>query len=245
MARVTQSIRELPFQNLKGIHHVFYDDISRRNIWQSATPYDNTGKLTEYFESGILLELLQQDRHLEHNFFGVLSWKFSAKTNCSQVNLDQILEDCPADVVSFYRRNGHVVNGYFEKLDIFHTGITNPTLFEAMGMLLDRMGVSYDLRAPIRANTFTQCNYVVAKASYWEKYKPFLQKAYDAVEGDPDFKAILMRRCPYHRDKQGNLQKALQAQIGQPYYPAIPFLFERLHTVFLNINYGKYNIFQV
>lgn len=73
---------DLPLINL-AVWQIYYDAISKLNLDKDFIAYDNTNKVTLFFESEVIIDIHNTQKEIwnKSDYVGVFSWRFKEKTN--------------------------------------------------------------------------------------------------------------------------------------------------------------------
>lgn len=216
---------------LSNIYQIHYDAKSRGMCWDGFKLYDNSDKLTAFFENSVIYDLLSQNKNHEGEWFGVLSPVFFNKAH--RVNTPQLLAqhlDPALDVIAF---NGKSQNqNIILQAEKWHEGYVD--LFET---ILNRAGIYFDFRKVKDGTKNIFSNYVIAKPHVWHQYyEEVLYPCMRVMEDDEYVKGTLWKDAKYHKSKRQSVRYYLQEAIGVPYYPYHTFICERFWTLFLWMN---------
>jgi hypothetical protein len=200
------------------------------------TPFYNSD-CTVFFENSVIKQLIQEKKHHDSEYFGVVSYKLREKIgetlthwkgnkNIANTSLNkftpeqfehELLKGKP-DAMSFQRHLPHDSISYANK---FHPGFS-----KYFAEILKRVGYHW---SPMHLNNVFYCNYFVAKSTIYEKYiNEMLTPAMEVMESMPE----LMNNSHYPH----KLPKQLQEKFGISHYPFHPFLCERMFSYFAHIH---------
>ena len=216
------------------IYQVYFDEKSEANCNGMATTwyYDNSKRLNEFFETGVIADLIEKGDHKRDKYFGVFSHDCMDNINFREdglsnrenfaANLDTIINKYDCDVYSFQKRRKQ--NNMATQAENYHPGITS--MFDK---ILDSMG----LKMPHRLDKIVLFNLMVGKTEFWERYYfDFLKPAMECMRnmpecyGDSNYHNLGRPMTP---EKTERFMKAF----GQPHYPYHPFICERLPSIYL------------
>ena len=199
---------------------IYYDDIQKKELFPFATPYYSSG-LTIFFENAIITELVLASTA---DKIGVASWKLKQKLRWyigRPREITQELLESDYEVLSFTRNTKyHKMLGAAEA---WHPGFL--TVFDK---ILSKIGVvrPNDVKIPIYQNHFA------AKREIYQDYvQNYLCPAMDCIQNDPEINAMAMRDSKYS-DLTHQSAEHLKSKLGISYYPLVPFLLERLFSVY-------------
>lgn len=200
-------------------------------------PYYNQD-CTVFFENSIIAKLIEDGKHIGHEYFGVVSYKLREKIGSvmkerwkSLQNIanhsnqeftpeffEELLLKHKPDVMSFQR---HLPHDPISLADKFHPNFS--------GYFRKIMGeIGYDWK-PQAFKDILYCNYFVAKSHWYEAYvKEMLIPAMEVMESMPE----LMGNSGYPH----KLPEDLKMKFGIDHYPYHPFLCERMMSYYVWLN---------
>jgi hypothetical protein len=79
------------FSKLKlAVWQIYFNQHSAEALDDGFIPYSNKGKVTEYFENEVIIDIWKNNKELweDANYVGVLSWRFREKTNLTSQDLE-------------------------------------------------------------------------------------------------------------------------------------------------------------
>lgn len=212
---------------------IYYHEAQKENIYPFAKPYFNEN-LTIFFENSIIRELVMRS---EAKSIGVCSWKLKEKLRWN-IGKPQLPEHITEEVINSdyevlpFTRNSrsHQMLG---AADMWHPGF-RPTLKK----ILDILGINMpsEVKTPIYQNAF------MAKREIYQDYiKSYLSPAMDLIKNDPEIYQMATVDSNYTKlaKKDAVDTDYLKSKIGFGYYPLVPFLLERLFSIYIhnrNIN---------
>lgn len=212
------------------VYQIYYDDASKQACYPEFEHYHNE-VCSPFFENSIIVKLIKEGKHIESDYFGVLSGNFRHKIIHSRegkkITPQYILDNIgDSDVVSFFRhhKNKNVVN----KADLFHPGFKR-----ALKNILSAIGFDVDLDKDTRFTVYQ--NHFIAKSSIYEKYvKELLEPVINEMcnKSNKELQNIIWQDSGYH--KKNTMPEKLKKELGVSYYPYHTFICERLFSVFLN-----------
>jgi hypothetical protein len=231
------------------IYQTYYSEETKKNLKEGFTPYDNTDKLTMFFESGIIRELVSSGAHKNSDYFGVVSHDFRAINKPfrgglpTKENIARQVAVLGADVVMFNHVQSIDSLCYAEN---WHNGIVAATCaaLESIGYKGKHLAHWQKIQhlAPARIVAHARVmpfahvgyeNHIIARSGLYEQYcNELLFPVMRAAETDSQVKELFLRNSNYVRNRQN--ANLLQRQIGINYYPLHPFICERLWGLWLN-----------
>lgn len=198
---------------------IYYDDSQLKELYPFAIPYKNT--LDVFFENTPIKKLVSETTA---DKIGICSWRLREKQRYYIGRPKPITEE--------------VINGDYEVLSFtkntkYHKMLANAaqnhTHFQpCFTKLLSAIGVNCpgEIKNPIYQNHFCASSDIYK--TYVERY---LSPAMDIITNDPIINEMAMRDSNY--SKLNNVSgEFLKEKIGINYFPMVPFLLERLFSVF-------------
>lgn len=207
---------------------IYYHESQKERLYSFAKPYFNE-KLTIFFENDPIRRLVMATKAEK---IGVCSWKLKEKLcyNLSpprkEADITEELINSDYDVLPFTRNSKH--HEMLAAAEMWHPG------FKAtLKRILDCLGINMpsEVKVPINQNHF------MAKREIYQDYvKRYLSPVMDLIENDPEIYKLATVDSNYSRLDRHNTIKSeeLQAKIGFPYYPLVPFLLERLFSIYIH-----------
>jgi hypothetical protein len=198
-----------------AIYQVYFDEASKARLDPGFLPYDNSGRRTDYYENGVLLDVHSSPRMWEgFDYVGVVSWRFADKTGLSSGDVSREMSGGSPDVFL-------LTPGMYMKLDAPHSrrgfgGVQD------LAREVDRHGVlPYRLYDYDSGDVVNFCNFWAAKPRVFDDYcRNYLRPMVDFLESSRDEKIMEWRRKTVtHR--------------GKPYPPAV-FMLEGLFQTYVH-----------
>lgn len=220
------------------VHQIYFDQSQLQRLEKSYIPYLNDN-CTFYFESEVMINLINDGKHLNSEYFGVVSYKLREKIGtlmrrqwASLPNIanhsfnkfepeffESQLKRSQPDVMSFQR---HIPHDPVSVATGFHPGFN-----KYFSDIMHKIG--YDYKPEVFKNVF-YCNFFVAKSEIYEKYvKEMLIPAKKVMDEMPE----LMANSNY---QHGKLPEDLAKKWGITHYPYHAFLCERMFSYFVHLN---------
>lgn len=209
-----------------AIFQTYFNTESKAALDPGFIPYDNTGKVTAFFENDVIKDVYENKKELWENaeYVGVLSWRFKEKTELTSEDVrTQIWKKPKRDVYSLNPAiYDHYKNPYHE------TGFKNVV---AICKIMDKKGIfpfklfNYD---PGKHKTF--CNFFLAKPEIFTDYmENYFMRMYNFLNTckDKDFLK--------ERNTLINYRGAL--------YPVHPMIMEGLFECYAN--YKNYSVVRI
>lgn len=201
---------------------IYYDEKQLPKLYPFAEPYFNE-RLTVFFENDPISKLVPKAKSKN---IAVCSWKLKDKQRMNVPGpnglrpITQELIESDYEVLSFSRNShDHDMLGCAEKW--------HPGFMKDFCKMLEIIGVQRPMRRikdPINFNGFS------ARTTIYKDYvKRYLQPAMNALETMPE----AMRDSNYTKLNPDASTGHLQKHLGIGYYPLVPFLLERLISVYV------------
>jgi hypothetical protein len=228
-------IENLPnFDKKNGlkIYQIYYDQNQLPQL--DYTPYFNNN-CTKYFESQVMVDLINEGAHLDYSYFGVVAYKLREKlsfaktypiVNIANRSIQEFTSELyefelwkrTPDVFSFQR---HLPHDPVSFADRFHSGFSN-----YFKKIMYEIGYNW---TPTAFENVFYCNYFTAKSEIYEHFvKTMLEPAMEVMEIMPE----LMQNSGYPK----KLPEHLQRQWGIDFYPYHTFLCERMFSYYAHLN---------
>lgn len=191
----------------------------------------NNENLTLFFEDEVIKDVVQASKA---DRISVCSWKLRQKMRL-QVSkpreLTQEILESPYDVLSF--TNNTKAHNFFAFGDAHHKGF-----LETFKKILAVAGITlpYKVKNPIYNNHFA------ARADIYKDYvQTYLIPCMEVIKNDPEVNQLAMVDSNYSQlaKTSAATSEYLKEKIGVGFYPLVPFLLERLFSVYCqnrNIN---------
>lgn len=202
---------------------IYYADEQRSKIFDFSEPYFNAS-LTVFFENNIIADLVPK---IEAKSVAICSWKLKEKLRWNVPGptrpreLTQEVLNGDYEVLSFTRNSKH--HRMFEAAEVWHPGFmkTFDKIISAIGWWRPS-----EIKTPIYQNAFSARHDI-----YLDYVKRYLVPAMDAITYDLDLNRDAMRDSNYSQLTRESSEH-LKDKIGINYYPLVPFLLERLFSVY-------------
>lgn len=207
-------------------YQLYYHDAQKENMWPFALPYKNE-TLTIFFENEPIRKLVTETKA---DKIAVCSWKLKdklhwnlAKPRFTHEITEEVLNS-EYDVLPFTRNsNFHEMLG---AANGWHPGFK-----ETMTRIVNGIGKNMpsEVKIPIYQNAFS------AKREIYQDYvSDYLNPAMELVKNDPEIYKLATVDSHYTKLTRDDGAKSdyLMGKIGFPFYPLIPFILERLFSVY-------------
>lgn len=214
------------------VYQIFFDQVSKGKLDPNWLPYDNTGKLTKFFENSVIADLIKTGKHKNCDYFAVFSASVKDKVyfreeglHFSDPALKKILGDNRhVDVFSFFKRRK-------QENIIFQAGNYHPGFVEKMEFILGEL----DIKLPNKLDKVVLFNMMVMRPKIWAHYcRELLFPAMKIMESMPE----LDQDSRYHHlgKKKDYMREEFTKAFGYSHYPFHPFICERLPSVFFQMH---------
>jgi len=217
------------------IYQIYYKDEQKSGLEPEYIPYYNE-KTTIYFESKVMVDLVNQGKHKNCDYFGVLAPEFrrkikqtrfwgptianKSKRRFSPKEFERYVNSYRPDIATLCSHRPHAV---FPVAERFHRGIS-----KAVIKLIEKL--KYKVFWDAKSKIIIYFNYFVARPNIYEDYvKNLLEPAIDLMENDREIKKLVNINSNYKKP----VTPELKAQIGYEYYPLHPFICERLINLYI------------
>jgi hypothetical protein len=198
-----------------NIYQIFYDEVTRASLDPGFIPLDNMDpKVKGWYEFWPILNLLNNQKLNEGEWYGFLSPKFESKVGLCSKDIVEIIEQnsSRADVLLLspeWDQISYFIN-VFEQGELCHPGLKSLTQ-----NFVDSAGIEIKLdKAVMDASNSVFSNYVIAKNSYWTQWKKYANLFFNYVNLRPE----------YNREVGG---------VFYSNYPMKAFIQERLASIVL------------
>ena len=204
---------------------IYYKDEQKTSCYPFADLHFNPN-LTVYFENSCIRELVMASKDAK---ISVCSWKLKEKMRYyigKPRELTQEVLDSEYDVLSFTKNTKH--HHMIDAADHWHKGFR-----EILTKILQKLSIPVprEVKIPIYQNHFS------ARTDIYQDYvKTYLIPVMELMEKDSEINKLVMADSNYSVLSKGNgiLPDYLQKTIGIPYYPLVPFLLERLFSIYVH-----------
>jgi hypothetical protein len=212
------------------IFQIYYDPQQQSSLDPEFQPFDNIGNSSRLLEFS---RLANSKEVKGSKLWGAVSWKFGQKTGISGKDFKQAILSNPGHDLYF-------CNPHPDTEALYHNmwiqGETaHPNFLPLCTEIFDVAGLPRELLNSIQPSTsFAAANYFAATPDFWRAYIAFISRVLIAADRhlSPTSRAILYSSTA---DKHGMHAEATY----------IPFLIERLLTVFLRTEGGAFKAFKL
>lgn len=167
------------------VYQIFYNAETRRTLDAGFLPLDNSrSQRPDWLEFWVIFNFLQTRELEEDGWYGFVSPKFGRKTGWDSRfvhdtvsrhggNADVLLFSPFVDELATYQNT-------FEQAERWHPGI-----FSILRTAIDKLGVRYDPATAVDTlDRSVFCNYVVAKPTYWRRWRELALRLFEFSEHD-------------------------------------------------------------
>ena len=210
---------------------IYFKDEQLPTLYPFATPYNNEGKLTGYFENSVIAELVPQSTA---DLIGVCSWRLKEKRNESSTPLilnrrygdhdltEERILSAPFDVAVLTPRNDH------------HKPLLNASQWhgkawdDAFFVLKRWLRSDLNIKVPDELTTAIYENHFIARGDIYREYvRGCLIPAMAFIAGDP----VFMADSGYGKRIGAKRLIEYQTKTVRRDYPIAPFILERLFSI--------------
>lgn len=206
---------------------IIYDESQRAACYPFAKIYFNN-TLTVFFENTIIVDVVSTS---QADKIAVCSWKLKEKMRWyigTPRPITETLLNSDYEVMSFTKNTKH--HQMLAAADRWHPGFR-----ETLKKICESIGVKTpgEVRIPIYQNHFS-----ARREIYQDYVKNYLSPAMEVIKNDHHINKLAMADSNYSLLDKSSPEKlnALKEKIGIPYYPMVPFLLERLFSVYVHNN---------
>ena len=205
---------------MSELYQIYYDIDQLQHLYPFAKPYFNE-QLTVFFESSVIRELVPRSTAKS---IGVCSWRLKEKQRYYIGRPRPITEE--------------VINGDYEVLSFtkntkYHKMLANASLnHKHFQPTFDNIIRSIGVNCPGEIKNPIYQNHFCARSDIYKRYvQRYLAPAMDLIINDKEINAMAMQDSNYSK-LTNQSSEHLKEKIGINYYPMVPFLLERLFSVF-------------
>lgn len=210
------------------LNQIYYADYQKEFLLPIAKPYYNPN-LTIFFENSVIKELVMQTTATK---VGVISWKLYQKLRWNlgkprfTHEITEEVINSEYDVLPFTRNSEQ--HKTLEALEMWHPGSVS---------LLTKIVEGIGKKMPSQVWPSIYQNAFMAKTEIYQDYvTDYLSPAMDLIQNDAEIYRLATADSNYTNLTKKDCASAeeLQAKIGMPYYPFIPFILERLFSIYIH-----------
>lgn len=210
------------------IYQIYYLPEHKSSLDPDFTAFDNSGNTSRLFEFSVFTKLAQSSDIRQAKLWGAMSWKFGKKAGISGRMLKE-------EIIANPGYDAYYCNPYPENEALYHNmwlqgELAHPNFMPLCTEIFEVAGLPTSLLTSVQPSSeFAAANYFVANQAFWKAYIGFISRLLISADKklSPTAKRILYSSTA---DKFG-------AHADASY---IPFLVERLFTVFLLVEGDKF-----
>jgi hypothetical protein len=207
---------------------IYYHESQKDHLLPIAKPFFNE-KLTIFFENSVINELVMNTKA---DKIGVCSWKLSQKLRWNigkpqlAEHITEELINSEYDVLPFTRNSKY--HQMISAADLWHPGFRS-----VLGKILDKIGIPMpnEVSVPIYQNAF------MARTEIYQDYiVKYLLPVMYLILGVEEIYNLATVDSGYTKLAKKDAADAdyLEQKIGFRYYPLVPFLLERLFSIYIH-----------
>lgn len=204
---------------------IYFHEEHLKHLYPFAVPYFND-KLTIYFENSVIAEQVLKSTNSK---MAVCSWRLRQKQKGYYIGrprpITQEVLNSEYDILSFTKNTKyHTMLAYAQR--------SHKDFQPCFDKILSAIGKTRprEVKDPIYQNHFS-----ARREIYQDYVKNWLIPAMEVIEKDGEIRELALRDSNYHNLSQQSAEH-LKEKIGLSYYPMVPFLLERLFSVYHNVN---------
>ncbi len=205
------------------IFQIFYNEVSKKKIDPSFTPYDNSKGDAKWFEYGVFRDNYLNGEFKKNEYTGFLSWKFQQKTGITGYEFLEFIRKNPGYDVYFINPFQLYTNRF---KNVWDSGeYSHPGLKEIVNSIFQKIGYKIDLDKIVNSHEDSlYCNYWVGNLRFWNLFMEFCEPIFTYIESSGD--SFIEERILREAD----------AVIDATF---IPFIMERMFSTLLFLHKGK------
>lgn len=215
------------------VYQIYFDEKSKINCFDEWGHYDNSEKLTAFFENTVILDLIDQGKHKQSDYFAVFSHDIrkeihfkewlnnNTKLTFNPQSLEFIVKSYGYDVYAFEKRRQN-------KNIIFQAERYHPGFIDIINEILRE--TKFMDGVPNELSRTTLHNHFIMRSEIYQRYvDELLRPAMKIMESIP----AVWQDAKYIRKLPLSTQERFEQAFGKRYYPYHPFVCERLPSLFL------------
>jgi hypothetical protein len=210
------------------IFQIYYQPEQQSVLDPDFIAYDNSSNSSRLFEFSVFTKLAQSSEIKNAKLWGAMSWKFGKKAGISGRALKE-------EIIAHPGYDAYYCNPYPENEALYHNmwlqgELAHPNFLPLCSEIFEIAGLPTELLTSVQPSSeFAAANYFVANQNFWKAYIGFISRL--LISADKKLSPTA-RRIFYSStaDKFGAHAEASY----------IPFLVERLFTVFLLVEGEKF-----
>lgn len=209
-------------------YQIYYKDDQLKELYDFAIPYYNAD-LTMFYENSVITSIVPYGTY---DKIAICSWKLKEKL-CYNPCPPRRPEDITLEKLeSEYDVMPFTCNTKYHEMigaaSLWHTGFK-----ETMTRIVEGIGkkMPSEVKIAIYQNAFS------AKREIYQDYvNDYLNPAMELIKNDPEVYKMATVDSNYTKLMREDCASPeyLQEKIGFPYYPLVPFLLERLFSVYVH-----------
>lgn len=237
-------------RTLVKVYQIYYNEESKNKLESEYIPYYNN-PTTVFFESKVMSDLIKDNKHIDCDWFGVVSpslrnkvhgsktWGRSianrSKRNFSPGEFENYVTTFKPDIASYCTHPPHAVFPWAEK---YHKGIS-----KAIVEILKKL--KYNIYWDTVSRFVIYFNYFVARPPIYADFvNTLLNPAMDLMINDSYIKSLVDIDSRYQTQNVRGISDELKQQIGYEYYPLHPFICERLINLYIIKHQNRFKFIQ-
>lgn len=222
----------VPVPDKLRLFQIYYRPEQRAALDPAFEPYNNQGDNSALLEYNVFRKILQSGQMQDAALWGALSWKFQEKTGLTGTDLRNIIAANPGHDVYFCNPHPELEALYHNLW--LHGETSHPNFLVLCREFFEVAGIPVEnVHAFVPSSLFASANYFVASPKFWADYTRFVDSVIIKTEAGMSKTAKAMIYSSAADRKS--------AHAGASY---LPFIVERLFSVFLANNLKKYSAFK-
>jgi hypothetical protein len=228
------------------IYQIYFNADQKSGLDPDFIPYNNSEANSPFFENEVILKLIATGKHLNCDYFGVVSWMIGYKIRpfrkafTGQLLNEFLEKNSDIDILSVFGSH-HLHNTFTHG----GHGWTLPRLIQAV---LDRVGHKVDVFS-FKPSAIVYMNFMFCRPEIYEAYmREMLLPAVEAMcdINDDEIQSMIWMDSQYKKTIITKQEKdRFKKMFGVSYYPHHTFVCERLFSYWLTINKHKYSFKQL
>jgi hypothetical protein len=215
------------------VFQIYYSPEQKSGLDPDFAAYDNSGNSSRLFEFSVFTRLAQSNEVRSAKLWGAMSWKFGKKAGISGRQLKE-------EIIAHPGYDAYFCNPYPENEALYHNmwvqgELAHPNFMPLCAEVFEVSNLPTELLTSVQPSSeFSAANYFVANQSFWRAYIGFVSRVLISADKNlsPTAKRILYSSTA---DKFGAHAEASY----------IPFLVERLFTIFLRTDGKHFKTFKL
>lgn len=202
-----------------SFYQIYYKDSQLPSLFPFAIPYKND-RLTPYFENDVILKVVPECKSdLIAVCSHALAWKRSdnLRTANRQLTIDNIL-NADFDIARLIQRSPN------HKM-LHMAAQWHKNWAPCIAVLKKKFAIPREVDFPIYENHF------IARREIYHEYIDFLKSVIEVIEEN---KEVFMLPSGYIKYKKKEIQQHVKSELGLDDYPMIPFILERMFSIFIH-----------